>query len=178
MKRLPNALARTILVPLLCRMPLVLAVPPQAAAPASREQARPPAAETPLPVVAEVPWDQTNPAANLPDDDPDYKAFYRYVPKKGFPELRHRFSPYRKAEKPFEFQKTDYPTGEKNPTAYRFDMGPKDSPVAKGFTRVTREDTFTWQKGWGWEKPPESDCAYRGPSMKWLSARTATTTIG
>ena len=34
---------------------------------------------------------------------------------------------------------------------YRFDMGASDSPVSEGYIKITREDTYTKDIGYGWE---------------------------
>ncbi len=65
--------------------------------------------------------------APLPDDDPDYRSFYRLVPKEEFQTQRNETFKNRRGE-PFEFETIDYPTGRENPRSYRFDMGPTDSP--------------------------------------------------
>ena len=69
--------------------------------------------------------------------DPDYRAFHREVPQDRFeaavaesagPEARH--------PQGFSFLDLDYPTGQDNPTSYRFDMGPAGAPVAPGWTGI------------------------------------------
>ena len=42
-------------------------------------------------------------------------------------------------------------------------MGPADSPVAEGWTPITKNDLFTWEKGYGWSVDlPRDDFSYRG----------------
>ncbi|MHB9029228.1 MAG: hypothetical protein ACYC9O_10690, partial [Candidatus Latescibacterota bacterium] len=40
---------------------------------------------------------------------------------------------------------------------FRFDMGAPDSPLRDGFTRVTVNDLYTPEKGWGWAERPAGD---------------------
>ncbi|MHC4401906.1 MAG: hypothetical protein ACYTG0_19715 [Planctomycetota bacterium] len=108
--------------------------------------------------------------APLRENDPDYQAFYRYVPREEFPEARLESCPPRRASGgEFEFLDLDYPAGDEHPTTYRFDMGPPDAPVKEGWTRITPDDEFTWERGYGWSiEKPAGHYAYRGrvPSQK------------
>jgi len=97
-------------------------------------------------------------------EDLDYQAFFREVPRDQFDEaVAESAGPEARHPQGFNFLDLDYPTGEKNATSYRFDMGPADSPVAEGWTPVTRNDLFTWEKGYGWSVDlPRGDFSYRG----------------
>ena len=123
----------------------------------------PSSAEAPLPTTVNASWAEEDRQAIPPENDPDYDTFYNHVPRDDFPALRERFNPFQKKTKAFVFEDIDYPTGEQKPTSYRFDMGPEDSPLEEGYTRVTTGDLFSWQKGWGWESAPADDFVYQGP---------------
>ncbi|MFC1737035.1 hypothetical protein ACFL1X_13040, partial [Candidatus Hydrogenedentota bacterium] len=97
-------------------------------------------------------------------DDLDYQTFYRQIPKEKFEEARKKTdATRRKKTKAFEFPTLAYPDGSDNPRTYRFDMGPADGPLKKGFTRITKDDGFTWEKGFGWTtSAPVDDYIYEG----------------
>jgi len=99
---------------------------------------------------------------SLPEDDLDYQSFYKYVPREKFEAARRESAPGKKGPKvPFEFLEIDYPMGDQKPRSYRFDMGPADGPVKEGYTRVTKGDVFSWEKGWGWSlEPAAGDSIY------------------
>jgi outer membrane protein assembly factor BamB len=97
-------------------------------------------------------------------EDLDYQAFFREVPRDRFDEaVSESAGPEERYPRGFNFLDLDYPAGEQNPTSYRFDMGPADSPIAEGWTPITRSDLFTWEKGYGWSVDlPRDDFSYRG----------------
>ncbi|MFC1736171.1 CARDB domain-containing protein [Candidatus Hydrogenedentota bacterium] len=109
-------------------------------------------------------------SAKTAKDDLDYQAMYKHIPKEEFPaaiksldfmELKKK---NQKQKKQFEYRTLTYPTGEENSTSYRFDMGPADAPVKKGYTKITKDDVFSWEKGFGWSMSPAADdYAYTGP---------------
>jgi len=88
-------------------------------------------------------------------EDIDYEMFYRHVPKEDFAAARAESAG--PEAKTFEFKELDHPMGDKNPKSYRFDMGPADAPVKDGYTKVTKDDVFSWEKGWGWSLEPAAD---------------------
>ncbi|MHC4352565.1 MAG: glycoside hydrolase family 2 TIM barrel-domain containing protein, partial [Planctomycetota bacterium] len=104
------------------------------------------------------------PTVSSSEDDLDYEAFFREVPRDKFDEaVAESAGPEERYPRGFNFLDLDYPTGEENPTSYRFDMGPADSPVAEGWTPITKNDLFTWEKGYGWSVDlPRDDFSYRG----------------
>ena len=106
--------------------------------------------------------DQSKPPAS--HEDLDYKAFFREVPEDRFDAaVAESAGQEKRYPEGFNFLDLDYPTGADNPTSYRFDMGPADSPVAKGWTPITKNDLFTWEKGYGWSVDlPRDDFSYRG----------------
>lgn len=97
--------------------------------------------------------------APLPGDDLDYQIFYRRVPKNEFKALRKETFRNRR-NIAFEFEDLDYPTGAENPRSRRFDMGPSNAPVRKGWTRITKGDGFSWEQGYGWTTGPAADEFY------------------
>ncbi|MFC1737147.1 hypothetical protein ACFL1X_13615, partial [Candidatus Hydrogenedentota bacterium] len=104
--------------------------------------------------------------APLPDNDLDYKSFYRRIAKDEFKATRKEALKNRR-KIPFEFEKFDYPTGEENSTSYRFDMGPVDGPLKEGWNRITKDDTFSWEKGFGWTpQAAADDFYYANPSSQ------------
>jgi len=129
--------------------------------PLSAAEETPSADDAPPPAIINASWAENDRTA-IPSD-PDYGTLYNHVPRDEFPALRDHLNPFAQKKTPFVFEDIDYPTGENSPTSYRFDMGPQDSPLHEGYTRVTREDVFSWEKGWGWESPPAADFAYTGP---------------
>ncbi len=161
----------TGLLAVLLGMALVLGAE-QKAPPQPGSEQRDPARETPVFHSINVPWDEESLKASPPAADADYKSLYQHVPPNRFPDLRKRLNPTVKIGKAFEFRKIDHPVGEGNPTAYRFDMGPAGSPVEKGYVRVTRDDTFSWEKGWGWEGRPAADFLYTDPGSVSVRKRT------
>jgi len=97
----------------------------------------------------------------LPEDDPDYQTFFNYVPRDEFIDARLESCPVKSVAADFQYPDLDYPMGDKNPTSYRFDMGPADAPVKDGWIPITKDDMFTWEKGFGWSKDkPANDYAY------------------
>jgi len=94
-------------------------------------------------------------------NDPDYQGLYRYIPAEEFADKIKEFGP--RPMQAFEFQTIDYRTGKDNPTSYRFDMGPVSAPSPSGYTRVTKRDVFSWEKGWGWTSEAAEEFAYSGP---------------
>ena len=104
--------------------------------------------------------------APLPQDDLDYTSFYRRITKDTFKATRKETFKNRR-NIPFEFETLDYPTGEENPRSYRFDMGPADGPLKEGWNRITKDDAFSWERGFGWT--PEAaadDFHYADPSSQ------------
>ena len=97
------------------------------------------------------------------EDDPDYQAFFREVPRDQFEKaVAESAGQEQRYPEGFNFLDLVYPTGADNPTFYRFDMGPADSQVAKGWTPITKNDLFTWEKGYGWSVDlPRDDFSYR-----------------
>jgi hypothetical protein len=99
----------------------------------------------------------------LEENDPDYQTFYKYVPRDDFKDARLESCPVKPVDSDFQYPDLTYPMGDKNPESYRFDMGPADAPVKKGWTRITKDNMFTYEKGFGWSKDkPANDFAYEG----------------
>jgi len=103
--------------------------------------------------------------APVAETDPDYQAFYREVPRDRFESaVAVSAGPENRYRQGFNFLDLDYPTGQNNPSSYRFDMGPAGSSVAPGWTGVTQEDLFTWERGYGWSVDlPQQAFQYQGP---------------
>jgi len=93
--------------------------------------------------------------------DADYQGLYRYIPAEEFSDKVKELGP--RPMRAFEFQKIDHPTGKDNPRSYRFDMGPASASSPSGYTRVTKNDVFSWEKGWGWTSEAAEEFAYSGP---------------
>lgn len=98
------------------------------------------------------------------EDDPDYQAFFREMPEDRFEKaVAESSGPEQRYPQGFNFLDLDYPTGQANPTSYRLDMGPVGSSVAPGWTGITKEDLFTWERGYGWSvDAPRQDFEYQG----------------
>jgi len=109
---------------------------------------------------------QGSQAANTAANDADFQKFLEYIPQDKWPAalsesgyIEKRGGPRRE----FNYQELNYPKGDKNPTSYRFDMGPAGAPVAAGWIEIAKDDLFTWEKGYGWSvDTPENIFAYSG----------------
>jgi len=95
-------------------------------------------------------------------NDLDYQSFYKVIPEDEFPAASQFLIDKRKKVHGFQFEEIDYPYGDEHPQTYRFDMGPAGTPVQNGYTQITKDDLFTWEKGYGWSvDTPKDDFAYR-----------------
>ncbi|MFC1736798.1 CARDB domain-containing protein [Candidatus Hydrogenedentota bacterium] len=95
--------------------------------------------------------------------DLDYQSFFKHIPEDQFPAARDMTKWIKEKAREYLPKEIDYPTGEENARTYRFDMGPPDGPVKEGYTRITKDDLFSWEKGFGWStERAAGDFTYSG----------------